>query len=161
MPVEELTSSIDRYQSAHSAAGVPRAFAIGAPARPVPSQTYSVRPQSHGAPAQTLPAHLRVSSKPSSPRFNSDTSGAGQENASGHSFFPRKRCFERGSTIHFRHNCSQLLGKSPPKPEASVKRVSVGILRDDQAPKEQRLCANRVIMILHHCLTLLCHLIRM
>ena len=32
MPLEELTSSIDRYQSAHSVAGVPRAFAIGAPA---------------------------------------------------------------------------------------------------------------------------------
>ena len=30
MPVEDLTSSIDRYQSSHSAAGVPRAFAMGA-----------------------------------------------------------------------------------------------------------------------------------
>jgi len=40
MPVEELTSSIDRYQSAHSAAGVPRAFAIGALARSVRPQTF-------------------------------------------------------------------------------------------------------------------------
>ena len=43
MPLEELTSSIDRYQSAHSVAGVPRAFAIGAPARPVRPQTFGVR----------------------------------------------------------------------------------------------------------------------
>jgi len=63
MPVEELTSSIDRYQSAHSAVGVPRAFAIGAAARPVRPQTFGVRPQSfgtrpqsYGAPAQTPPA---------------------------------------------------------------------------------------------------------
>ena len=63
MPVEELTNSIDCYQSAHSAASVPRAFAIGAPARPVRPQTFGVRPQlfgtrpqSYGAPAQTPPA---------------------------------------------------------------------------------------------------------
>jgi len=49
MPIEKLTSSIDRYQSAHSAAGVARAFAIGAPARPVRPQTFGVRPQSYGA----------------------------------------------------------------------------------------------------------------
>jgi len=53
MPVEELTSSIDRYQSAHSAAGVPRAFAIGVPARPVRPQTFGVRPQSFGARPQS------------------------------------------------------------------------------------------------------------
>ena len=43
MPIEELTSSIDRYQSAHSAADVPRAFAIGTPARSVLPQTFGVR----------------------------------------------------------------------------------------------------------------------
>jgi len=75
MPVEELTSSIDRYQSAHSAAGVPRAFAIGAPARPVRPQTFGMRPQSYGAPAQTPPAH---SARPFTPRFNPGTSGAGR-----------------------------------------------------------------------------------
>jgi len=76
MPVEELTSSIDRYQSAHSAAGVPRAFAIGA-------------------------------------------------------FVPRKRCFECGSTRHFRQNCPQLLGKTAFKPQANVSRVCVGVLRNE------------------------------
>jgi len=49
MPIEKLTSSIDRYQSAHSAAGVPRAFAIGAPGKPVRPQTFGIRPQSYGA----------------------------------------------------------------------------------------------------------------
>ena len=67
MPVEDMTSSIDRYQSSHSAAGVPGAFAMGAPARPVRPQTYGVRPQSHGAPAQTPPAH---SVRPAAPKFN-------------------------------------------------------------------------------------------
>ena len=66
MPVEDLTSSIDRYQSSHSAADVPRAFAMGAPVRPVRPQMYSVRPQSHGVPAQTLPAH---SVRPAAPKF--------------------------------------------------------------------------------------------
>ena len=49
IPADELTSSIDRYQSAHSAAGVPRAFAIGAPGKPVRPQTFGIRPQSYGA----------------------------------------------------------------------------------------------------------------
>jgi len=51
-----------------------------------------------------------------------------------------------------------MLGKTPPEPEASVKRVGVGILRNDPASKEQSLV---VIMILHHCLAVLCHLMRM
>jgi len=90
MPVDALTSSIDRYQSAHSAAGVPRAFAIGAPARPVRPQTFGVRPQSfgtrpqsYGAPAQTPPA---PSVRPFMPKFNSGTSGAGRGSDSGHTF---------------------------------------------------------------------------
>jgi len=104
MPVEELTSSIDRYQSAHTAASVPHAFAIGAPARPARPQTYGVRPQSHGAPAQMQPAH---SVRPPALRFNLGASGAGRGSNSGHTFtrlFP-KCCFECGSTTHFRHNC--------------------------------------------------------
>jgi len=153
MPVEELTSSIDRYQSAHSAAGVPHAFAIGAAARPVRLQTFGVRPQSYGAPTKTPSAH---SVRPSTPRFNSGTSGAGRGSNSLHTFVLRKRCFECGSTTHFRHNCPQLLGKTTPKSEASVSRVGVCILRNDPAPKEQsllRLRVNRVIiMALLHCL---------
>ena len=78
--MDALTSSIDRYQSAHSAAGVPRAFAIGAPARPVRPQTFGARPQSYGAPAQTTPA---PSVRPFTPRFNSGTSGAGRGSDSG------------------------------------------------------------------------------
>jgi len=138
MPVEDLTSSIDRYHSAHSAAGVPRAFAIGAPARPVRPQTFGVRPQSYGArpqsygeSAQTPPAHLLTPS-----RFNPGTSGAGRGSNSRHSFFLRKRCFECGAITHFRQNCPQLLGKTTPKSEASVSRVGVGILRNDRALKE-------------------------
>jgi len=67
MPVEALAISVDCYQSAHSAPGVPRAFAIGAPARPVRQQSFGKRPQSHGAPAQTPPTH---SVRPSPLRFN-------------------------------------------------------------------------------------------
>jgi len=76
MPVEYLTSSIDRYQSSHSAAGVLHAFAMGAPAGPVRPQTYRVRPQSHGAPAQTPPAH---SVRHAAPKFNPGASGTGRE----------------------------------------------------------------------------------
>ena len=64
MPIVELTSSIDRYQSAHSAAGVPRAFAIGAPVRTVRPQMFGVRPQSFGARPQSYGApaqnHLHI-----------------------------------------------------------------------------------------------------
>ena len=109
MPVEDLTSSIDRYQSSHSAAGVPRAFAMGAPARSVRPQTYGVRPQSHGAPAQTPPTH---SVRPVAPKFNPEASGTGRGNTSSHSFSSQKRCFECGSTTHFRHNCPQLRSKT-------------------------------------------------
>jgi len=139
MPVEELTSSIDRYQSAHSAAGVPRAFAIGALARPVRPQTFCVRPQSfgtrpqsYGAPAQTPPAH---SVRPFAPRFNPGTSGAGRGSDSGHTVVPRKRCFKCGSTRHFRDSCPQLLGKTTPKQEANVGRVGVGVLQNEPALK--------------------------
>jgi len=76
IPVDTLTTPIDRYQSAHSAAGVPRAFAIDAPARPVRPQSFGARPQSYRAPAQTPPA---PSMRPFTPRFNSGTSGAGRE----------------------------------------------------------------------------------
>jgi len=111
MPVAELTSSTDRYQSAHSgAAGVSRAFAIGAPARPVRPQTvgvrpqsYGARPQSYGAPAQSPPTH---SVRLFTPRFNPGAiaSGAGWEVIQV-THFPRKRCFECGSTRHFRDSC--------------------------------------------------------
>ena len=106
---------------------------MDAPARPVRPQTYGVRPQSHGAPAQTPPAH---SVRPAAPEFNRATSGTTRGNTSGHSFFFPKRCFECGSTTHFRHNCPQLRSKNLSKPEAHVKRVSVDILRKDPAPQE-------------------------
>ena len=105
MPLEELTSSIDRYQSAHSAAGVPRAFAIGAAARPVRPQTFGVRPQSfgarprsYGAPAQTPPA---PSVRPFTPRFNSGTRGAGPGSDSGHTFTPENVALSAGRPIIF------------------------------------------------------------
>jgi len=104
MPVE-LTSSIDRYQSAHSAAGVPRAFAIGAPARSVRPQTFGVRPQSfgtrpqsYGPPAQTPPAH---SVRPFTPRFNPGTSGAARGSDSGHTFIPENVVLSVGRPVIF------------------------------------------------------------
>ena len=57
MPMEELTSSIDRYQSAHSAAGVPRAFAIGVPARPVRPQKRLVFDRSRLARVRSRTGH--------------------------------------------------------------------------------------------------------
>ena len=77
--------------------------------------------------------------RPFTTRFNSGASRAGRGSDSGHTFVPRKRCFDCGSTRHFRQNCPQLLGKTPFKPEANVSRVGVGVLRNEPALKEQSL----------------------
>jgi len=157
MSVDELTSLIDRNQSAHSVTGVLRAFVTcHTPVRPV-------RPQSYAGPAPVRPAH---SVKPSTPRFNPGTSGAAPElpprGNSGHTFFPRKHCFECGSTTHFRHNCPELLGKT--KLEANVNRVGVGILQCDMTELLKGkallcLCVSRVtvITVLRRCLRVLFH----
>ena len=78
------------------------------------------------------------------------------------------RCFECGAITHLRHNCRQFLGKAPAKPQASVKRVSAcGYYVVDSAHKEHSPVASvceqskTVIIILHHCLAMLCHLMRM
>jgi len=91
------------------------------------AQSFGARPQSYGAPAQTPPA---PSVTPFAPRFNFGTSGAGRGSDSGHTFVPRNRCFECGSTRHIRQNCPQLTGKTPLKPEGNVSRVGVGVLRN-------------------------------
>jgi len=62
--------------------------------------------------------------------------------SSGPTFFHRKRCFECGSTSHFRDSCTQWLGKTTRKSEANVTVVGVGILPNEPVIREQSFVAS-------------------